>query len=156
MITFFILILLHTAKSVCTVCYICWLIHFIMKFVRTKQSNLENVFREKWKLIILIKNGCVVKLNRFFLKPKKNIGLLTKFYLFIVEYVESQTRTSQKFYLLQWKPFKNDEKDFSFHLKSSLRSQDIKIFVLNFWSSRKNGLIRKMWLFSKFMMLETG
>ena len=29
------------------------------------------------------------------------------------------------FYRLQWKPFKNDEKSFLFHLKSSFRSQDI-------------------------------
>ena len=29
------------------------------------------------------------------------------------------------FYLLQWKPFKNDEKCFLFHLKNSFRSQDI-------------------------------
>ena len=29
------------------------------------------------------------------------------------------------FYLLQWKPFKNAEKCFLFHLKSSFRSQDI-------------------------------
>ena len=29
------------------------------------------------------------------------------------------------FYLLQWKPFKNNEKYFLFHLKSSFGSQDI-------------------------------
>ena len=29
------------------------------------------------------------------------------------------------FYLLHWKPFKNDEKYFLFHLKSSFGSQDI-------------------------------
>ena len=28
-------------------------------------------------------------------------------------------------YLFEWKPFKNDEKCFLFHLKSSFRSQDI-------------------------------
>ena len=33
------------------------------------------------------------------------------------------------FYLIQWKPFKNDEKCFLFHPKSSFRSQDIEIFV---------------------------
>ena len=31
-----------------------------------------------------------------------------------------------------------------FHLKSSFRSQDISVFVMTFWSSRKNGLIRKI------------
>ena len=30
--------------------------------------------------------------------------------------------------------FKNDEKCFLFHLKSSFRSQDIEVFVLTFWS----------------------
>ena len=48
----------------------------------------------------------------------------------------------KSFYLFQWKPFKNDEKCFSFHLKSFICSQDIYIFVLTFWSCRKNGLIR--------------
>ena len=38
-----------------------------------------------------------------------------------------------------------------FHLKSSFRSQDIYIFALTFWSCRKNDLIRKTRLISKFM-----
>ena len=45
--------------------------------------------------------------------------------------------------LLQWKPFKNNEKCFLYHLKSPFRSQDILIFVLNFWPFRKKGLIKK-------------
>ena len=53
------------------------------------------------------------------------------------------------FYLLQSKPFKNDEKCFLFHLKSSFCSQDIKLFVLTFWSCIKNGLIKKIKLISK-------
>ena len=32
-------------------------------------------------------------------------------------------------YLLDWKPFKNDEKCFLFHLKSSFRFHDIYVFV---------------------------
>ena len=40
-------------------------------------------------------------------------------------------------YLLQWKPLKNDEKCFLFHLKRSFRSRDIYAFVLTFWSCRK-------------------
>ena len=47
------------------------------------------------------------------------------------------------FYLLKWKLFKNDKKYFLFHLKSFFRSQDIDIFVLTFWSCRRNALIRK-------------
>ena len=34
-----------------------------------------------------------------------------------------------------WKPFKNNEKCFLFHVKRSFRSQDF--FVLTFWSCRK-------------------
>ena len=53
-------------------------------------------------------------------------------------------------HLLDWKPF-NDEKCFLFHLKSSFCSQDIKVFVTVFYSCRKNGLIRKISLTSKFL-----
>ena len=38
-----------------------------------------------------------------------------------------------------------------FHLKSFFRSQDISIFVLTFWSGRKDGLSRKIRLISKLM-----
>ena len=53
-------------------------------------------------------------------------------------------------------PLKNDEKCFLFHLKSSFRSQYISVFVTTFWSCRKNGLIRKIRLTSKFMTLQPG
>ena len=53
-------------------------------------------------------------------------------------------------YFLQWKPFKNFEKWFLFHLKSSFRSWDIWVFVLTFWPCRKNDLIRNIKLISKF------
>ena len=48
------------------------------------------------------------------------------------------------------------KKAFEFHLKSSFCSQDIEVYVLNFWSFRKNGLIRKIRLISKFMMSQPG
>ena len=45
------------------------------------------------------------------------------------------------FYVLQWKPFKklfkNDEKCFLFHVKSSFCLWDICIFILTFWLYRK-------------------
>ena len=41
------------------------------------------------------------------------------------------------------KLFKNDKKSFFISLKSSFHSQDIYIFILTFWSCRKNDLIRK-------------
>ena len=48
-------------------------------------------------------------------------------------------------------PFKSNKKCFLFHLKISFCFQDSKIFVLTFRSFRKNGLIRKILLISKFM-----
>ena len=72
--------------------------------------------------------------------------------------IQSRAVTFQKnlFYLLQGKPFKNDEKipflsseklfSFSRHL----------IFVLVFWSCRKNGLIRNIRLVSKSMTSKLG
>ena len=59
-------------------------------------------------------------------------------------------------YFLDWKPFQNDEKWFLFHLKSFFRPQDISVFAMTFWSCRKNSLIRKIRLTSKFMMLQPG
>ena len=71
-----------------------------------------------------------------------------------------QRRTSPfkqiSFSLLQWKPFQNHEKYFSFHLKSSFRSQDIWIFVLAFWSCRRNDLIRKKSSMSKLLTSQPG
>ena len=48
-------------------------------------------------------------------------------------------------------PLKMIENVFLFHLKSSLGSQDIKLFVTTFWSCRKKGLIRKIRSTSKLM-----
>ena len=60
------------------------------------------------------------------------------------------------FYLFQWKSFKSDENCFLFLLKSSVRSQDIYVFVLTFWSCRINGFIRKIRLASKFVTAQPG
>ena len=59
-------------------------------------------------------------------------------------------------YLLDWKPFKSDEKYFLFHLKSSFCSEDILVFVTGFWSYRKNDLVRKISLTAKLMMSQPG
>ena len=42
------------------------------------------------------------------------------------------------------KPFKNDEKCFLFYLKTSFCAQEIKIFVLTFWSCRKAALLQTL------------
>ena len=41
-------------------------------------------------------------------------------------------------------------------MKSYFRSQDNYVFVMTFWSYRKNGLIRKIRLTAKFMMSQPG
>ena len=71
--------------------------------------------------------------------------------LYIYMYIICRTLTFQKklCYLLDWKPFKNDEKCFLFHLKSMF-------FFTAFWSCWKNGLIRKLRLTSKFMTSQPG
>ena len=45
---------------------------------------------------------------------------------------------------------------FIFFKESPFRSQDIQIFILTFWSHRKNGLIRNIRLISKFMTSQPG
>ena len=62
----------------------------------------------------------------------------------------------KKYYLLHWKPFKSDEKCFLFHLKSSFRSQYIQVFVMTFWSCKKNGFLRKIRLTEKFTTSQPG
>ena len=59
-------------------------------------------------------------------------------------------------YLLHWKPSKNNEECFLFHFKNVLCSQDISVFIMTFQSCRKNCLIRKIRLTSKFMTSQPG
>ena len=59
-------------------------------------------------------------------------------------------------YLQDWKPFGSYEKYCLFHFKSSFLSQDNHVFVTTFWSCRKNGLIRKISLITKFMTSRPG
>ena len=58
-------------------------------------------------------------------------------------------------YLLDWKLFKGYQKGFSFHLKNFFCCHDIWVFITTFWLFRKNGLIRKISLTSKFMTSQT-
>ena len=48
------------------------------------------------------------------------------------------------------------ENAFLRQVKSSFRSQDIKVFVLTFWACGKNGLVRKIRLVSEFMASQPG
>ena len=56
-----------------------------------------------------------------------------------------------KFFYLLYCSLKTMNNCFLLHLKSAFRSQDIYIFVLTHWSCRKNGMIRKIRLISKFL-----
>ena len=53
-------------------------------------------------------------------------------------------------------PLKNDEECFLFHLESSFRFQEISVFLMTFWSCRKNDLIKKIRLTAKFMTSQPG
>ena len=72
--------------------------------------------------------------------------------------LKSGSHLPKNFLLFAWikARFKNGEKWFLCHLKSSFRSQDIQVFATTFWSCRKNGLIRKIKLTSKFMTSQPG
>ena len=102
---------------------------------------------------------------------------LSSYYLFICSFIHSFTylqliqfwivyieRHLNDYYLLNFQKkifaliivLQNGKKCFLFHHKSRLRSQHIQSFLLTFWSCRKNGLIRKIRLISKFMMSQPG
>ena len=70
--------------------------------------------------------------------------------------IELQRKQAPYFQYCVRQPFKSDEKRFLFHLKNSFLSQDIYIFVLSFWSCKKNGLIRKIKIIWKFMTSQPG
>ena len=57
-------------------------------------------------------------------------------------------------FFCNWKPYKNDEKRGFFMLKALLFSRCLN-FCLSFLILWKNSLLRKLWLISKFMMLQT-
>ena len=71
-------------------------------------------------------------------------------------YLKLDSHLPNKLLFASMTAFKNDEKCFLFHLKSSFRSQDIQTFVLTLWLCRKKGLIRKIRLILKFMMSQPG
>ena len=60
------------------------------------------------------------------------------------------------FYLLQLKPFKMIKSVFYFMLKALFVLEVFKGFVLTFAVMLRNSLIRKLWLVSKCMTVQTG
>ena len=84
------------------------------------------------------------------------VGKISKVKITIKNVDNTLTFQKHLCYLLDWKPFKSDEKSFLFYLKSSFHSQDILVFVTTFRSCRKNDLIRKTRLISRFMTSQPG
>ena len=78
------------------------------------------------------------------IRSSHDILLLNSF----TEYKSDFHLSKKLCYLVDWKPFKNDENAFYFVLKA--------LFVKTFWSCRKNDLIRKISLTSKFMTSQPG
>ena len=75
--------------------------------------------------------------------------------------LKSGSHLPKKFICVTESPLKMDEKCFLFHLESPFRSfvrfdRFVEIFVLTFWSNRKNGLIRKIRVISNFMTSQPG
>ena len=90
----------------------------------------------------LLLNHILLIFKNYLYQARENILNYVNYLLYIslnyinYIYIYRQTVRSKKIFD-NWKPFKIDEKCFSFHLESSFRSQDIQIFVLTFWSRRK-------------------
>ena len=72
--------------------------------------------------------------------------------------LKSSSHLQKMCYLLDWKPFKNDKKMLFISLERlfSFSRFFSQVFVTTFWSWRRNGLIRKVRLTSKFTMPQLG
>ena len=90
----------------------------------------------------LLLNHILLIFKNYLYQARENILNYVNYLLYIslnyinYIYIYRQTVRPKKIFD-NWKPFKIDEKCFSFHLESSFRSQDIQIFILTFWSRRK-------------------
>ena len=125
-----------------------------LRFSNAKEEKLHNGPNcltqngkccKRWTFIVIFSFPIkVMKQKKYRSKKRKNEQFLTANL--------GLSPSKRIFYLLQWKPYKNNEKYFLFHLKSSFGSQDIKIFFLTFWSCSRNDLIRKIRLISKFLL----
>ena len=110
-------------------------------------ESLEDYNPRKKRRVLIVFDDMIADME----SKKKLVVIVTNCF-------SSLTLTFKKklYSLLQWKPFKNDEKCFSFYFQSSFRSPDTYGFVMTFWSCMKNGLVRKIGLNSKFMALQPG
>ena len=87
-------------------------------------------WRYLWQHVLILKQECEVGFG--FLRSHWNSSLqkYPTFYIIYKEVTKVRPSSFNSFYFLfhfqlQWKPFKNGEKYFLIHLKSSFRSQDI-------------------------------
>ena len=91
-------------------------------------SKLNSIFLRLWNDILLQD----VSFNH--LGQVLCILLYLRHFFILWYFLKAHSRSEKSFG--NCKLFKNDEKCFLFHLKSSFRSIDIQIFILTFWSSR--------------------
>ena len=112
--------------------------HFVCKLERPakKNNNLKAVAKIYQKLSKVSKEWGIISEIYELLRTRT----LYKIYHFLVVHagqilLKAHSQVSDNFD--NWKSFKNEEKCFLFHLKSSFDSQDISVFVLTFWSCIK-------------------
>ena len=98
------------------------------------------IYEKRWPKFARISNRdwCSPKFDRKHFKRKKVWEYGVNFWKNgrFVSRTQKRTLRSETIFD-KWKPFKNDEKCFLFHLKSPFSSQDIWIFVLTVWSCGK-------------------
>ena len=146
---------------------------FNLDMLRDKDIDSNN-FSERWneplkmvcskyplKVVLEYFNNCqaLIKVETKSLKILLEEDHFSKVWslqpvILLLAYIFIENKLLQS--LFPWKPFKNFEKCFLFHLKSSFRSQDIEIFVLTFWSCRRSGLFRKIRFITKFLTSQPG
>ena len=147
-------------ESICSVQFYCNTINMTFTIQIFIMFNTKILFNKIWGQSLFILSLILILLPIFLWWLK-----VTDIVFCILEkcYLHSTIQLSFSYWNLQiywrrtlrsekifgnWKPFKNDDKCFLFHLKSSFRSQDIQFFVLTFWSCRKtevNCTLMQIW-----------
>ena len=98
------------------------------------RANVERIFTAvlgKLSTSFSIQKKLSSKPNRNITSNEPSSTVAPRWWISATCLLESDSYLPKKlFYLLHWKPFKNDEKCFLFHLKSSFC---LKIFTFLFW-----------------------
>ena len=124
-------------------------------------SEFQRVTSNKWKVTPHVNDYFVPWLVCLSIEHVNNYFFWLFFFLFfhfllILDKLLKGTLKGLRQFLITESLLKMMKNAFLFHLKSSFRSQDIWVFVMTFWSFRKNGSIRKIRLISKPMTSQPG